>query len=301
MEMKKQLIVGLPGTGKTTFLAALWQVVESEEVPGSLLVSEVHGIRDHLNRIRQKWLCYQELERTRIPSERVVSFRLRDPQSNNLVELSLPDLSGETFRLQWETRQWTTEFERLASDTTGALVFLHPRTIIEPVRIDSVVEALATALEEGGQSAELPPMAPEGTALNSAEDANAKPTVEPWSPVHTPTQVKLVEILQFLRSGPFVNRTLPIAVIVSAWDLVTTGETPSQWVGKRLPLLDQFLRANVEAIPFTVFGVSAQGADLSKADELQNHVRASDRIIVTPSDLSTTHDITAPLKWLLER
>jgi len=301
MEIEKQLVIGLPGTGKTTFLAALWQVVESEEVPGSLVVSEVHGIRDHLNRIREAWLNCQELERTRIPAEKVVSFRLRNPQSDKVVELSLPDLSGETYQLQWQTRQWTPEFEKLASESCGALLFVHPRTIVEPVRIDANIEAMAAALEKGNGTVESTEPVSGSAHLHSTEATNLTATIESWSPAHTPTQVKLVEILQFLRARPFMNRVLPIAVIVSAWDLITDGQTPTEWVEKRLPLLYQFLRANAEAIPLEIFGISAQGGDLSRADELQNHIKTSDRIIVTALDHLPTHDITAPLKWLQGR
>ena len=124
---------------------------------------------------------------------------------------------------------------------------------------------------------------------------------EPWSPALTPTQVKLVEILQFLRVRAFLNRPLPLALIVSAWDLIQNGEVPSLWFKKRLPLLSQFLEANAETTPFTVFGISAQGGELARANDLQKHTRASDRIVVTAQQATTAHDITAPLKWLLER
>ena len=244
----------MPGTGKTTFLAALWQVVESEEVPGSLVVSEVSGIRDHLNRIREAWLNCQEQERTIIPAEKVVSFRLRNPETGQVVELSLPDLSGETFKLQWETRQMAPEFHQLASGCSGALLFVHPHTVQEPVRIDATIDSLAAAIEEvpaGGVDAgsqperlgQLPAQLP-GQQLSTADQ------VEPWSALHAPTQVKIVEILQFLLAGPFVNRRLPIALIVSAWDLISGGQAPLRWIKERLPLLYQFLCANEESIPF---------------------------------------------------
>jgi hypothetical protein len=261
----------------------------------------VHGIRDHLNRIRADWLNCQQLERTKIPAEKEVSFRLRHTQKQEVVELSLPDLSGETFRLQWETRQWTLAFEKLASATSGVLLFVHPRAIDKPVRIDATVEIMTAAIEAGDESVGSSVPLSGNTHVHSAQETDPTAIIESWSPAHTSTQVQLVEILQFLRARPFLNRTLPIAVIVSAWDLVTIGHTPSDWVEKRLPLLHQFLRANAEAIPSTIFGISAQGGDLSKADELQKHIKASDRIIVTAPDRSTTHDITAPLKWLLER
>lgn len=299
------LITGLPETGKTTFLAALWHVIESEEVPGSLIVSEVHGIRDYLNKIREDWLNCEALERTKIAVQKNVSFRLRDVQTGKVLELSMPDLSGETFRLQWESRQWTGEFEKLASESSGVLLFMHPRTIVEPVRIDSV-EPLVAVLEEGNGSEtlnSLPNSAsrPQPGDPGSQHSFGGETTTKPWSAADTATQVKVVEILQFLRARPFIDRLLPVVVVVSAWDLISGDKKPGGWLRERLPLLHQFLEANTGTVPFVVFGISAQGAELSEAKELQQHIKASDRIIVTMPDGSTNHDITAPLKWLLER
>jgi hypothetical protein len=297
MEMKKQLLVGLPGAGKTTFLAALWQVVESEEVPGSLVVSEVHGIRDHLNKIRETWVKCQPFERTRIPAEKMVSFRLKHPQSGDIVELALPDLSGETFKLQWEKHEWTSDFEKLASESSGVLLFIHPSTIEEPVRIDPTLDCLAATLDNGDVGAK----ASDSESSPQKEQSFPSAIVEEWTPEKTPAQVKLVEILQFLRFRPFADRILPVAVVVSAWDLIADGNNATSWLEKRLPLFAQFLQANREEIPSAVFGISAQGGELSKAAQLQHHINASNRIIVSAPDRSTTHDITAPIKWLLER
>src|SRR4051794_12749587 len=89
-EVVHQLILGLPGSGKTTFIAALWHVIESDEVEGALKLAEVHGVRDYLNGIRKNWLDCQDLERTRIGSEHEVSFRLRDASTGSISELILP-------------------------------------------------------------------------------------------------------------------------------------------------------------------------------------------------------------------
>jgi hypothetical protein len=291
MEVKKLLIAGLPGSGKTTFLAALWHVVESEEVEDSLVISEVHGVRDHLNLIREQWLNCQELERTKISAEKLVSFRLRDRTNNKVVEVTLPDLSGETFRHQWESRQWTAEFDALASQSSGVALFIHPRTVIEPTRIDSGTAAMMDALS------------PESVALSrgDAPGTNSELAINPWSATETCTQVKLVEILQFLKNRAFVGLPLPVAIVISAWDLIKDESTPPSWLQKRLPLLDQFLKANVESLPFQVFGVSALGDELAQAASLQKHDKASDRIIVTETAEKASHDITIPLKWLLGR
>jgi hypothetical protein len=40
--------MGLPRAGKTTFLAALWDIVETEKVAGSLILKGVEGDTRHL-------------------------------------------------------------------------------------------------------------------------------------------------------------------------------------------------------------------------------------------------------------
>ena len=85
----------------------------------------------------------------------------------------------------------------------------------------------------------------------------------PWSPALMPDRRARVDLLQAVldvRPEP-----LPIAVIVSAWDLVGPG-SPQQWLAEHAPLVDQFLRNHPARLPHAVFGVSAQGGDFSTHD-----------------------------------
>lgn len=277
----RQLFVGLPNSGKTTFLAALWHVAETGDIPLSLRVSQLHGERDHLNKIREQWLRCKPLERTTIPAERIVSLKLRSPISGQETELFLPDLSGETFNLHWKTRQWSLEFDRLASESQGCLLFVHPRRVNEPVRINAAIDRMASVIGE------------------TEEERDLESIPLPWDPDSAPTQVKLVELVQFLRLRPFFGRPLRIAVIVSAWDLVDGSERPELWLKMRLPLLHQYLTANAGELSFRVYGVSAQGGELSEAGRLQLLNSPSERIIITGTDAGV-HDITAPIRWLME-
>ncbi len=281
----KQLLVGLPSTGKTTFLAALWHVVESSEVPEALRLVRLHGIRDHLNKIRQDWLNCKPLERTLPAAEKTVSMTLTEPGQDRTTELFLPDISGESFRRQWEDKQWTKEFNDLACEAIGALLFVHPGTVIPPEKIGSGTKKMSAALA-----------AEENELTNQEEDEEQ---ASPWTPDKTPTQVKLVELLQYLLSGPFSSRELRLAVVVSAWDLVLKdGHSPQKWLDIRLPLLAQFLKANCDTCRTRVYGVSAQGGELQQADQLRRHMKASRRIIISGPDCHA-HDITEPIRWIM--
>lgn len=281
----KQLLVGLPGTGKTTFLAALWHVVETAEVPEALRLVKLHGSRDHLNKIRKDWLKCRQLDRTVPAAEKTVSMILIEPGQDRTTELFLPDISGESFRRQWEDKLWTKEFNDLACEAIGALLFVHPRNVIPPEKIGPETNEMTAALA--------------GDEHKSTGQEGSTEQPIPWTPDSAPTQVKVVELLQYLLSGPFSSRELRLAVMISAWDLILEdGHSPQKWLETRLPLLDQFLKANCDTCKSRVYGISAQGGELQQAVQLRRHIKASGRIIIVGPDCHT-HDITEPIRWVM--
>lgn len=279
MRASKQLLIGLPNSGKTTFLIALWHVVESGEVPGSLRLIELHGNVEHLNTLRREWLACKPLPRTTKAAEKLVSMRLGDAHVSVVAEVFFPHLSGESFREQFEERRCSREYYDLAREAAGALLFVQPSEIVEPIRIDTADRMIA----EVGSDAE----------------AGTVEEVEQWSPGRAPTQVKLVELLQFF-ADMTSDRPLKIVVIVSAWDLVVQeGRTPRQWLAYHLPLVDQFLRAGGDTFFAKVYGVSAQGGRLPEESErLLQEARHSERIIVQDED-RRSQDLSAPVRWIM--
>jgi hypothetical protein len=286
----KQLVLGLPGSGKTTFLAALWYLVVWGEVATALRLDRLHGNREHLNRIANDWLSCRPVERTPVGAETIVSMQLvttdrgdDGPGGAAGAEVFFPDMSGELFNLQWKERRCSREYYRLVREASGVLLFVHPNTVIEPVRIDEVagiVEEL-TAGQGPGPVDDAPP--------------------RPWDPDRAPTQVKLVELLQFLVREPFALPRARVAVIVSAWDLVGDDAAPTGWLAARLPLLDQYLRGNEERFSVRVYGVSAQGGDLGRDTERLLRETAPARRIGVVGEENRPHDLTAPVRWLMGR
>jgi hypothetical protein len=275
----RQLVLGLPGTGKTTFLAALWYLVVWGEVATALRLDRLHGNREHLNRISNAWLSCRAMERTPIGSETLVSMRLVDTDTGERTEVFFPDMSGELFNLQWKERRCSRAHYRLAREASGVILFVHPGTVFEPVRID-----------------EVSPLVEEIGPVGAGEEAIHRS----WDADRSPTQVKLVDLLQCLVREPFAIPQVRIAVIVSAWDLVEgDADSPAGWLATRLPLVDQYLRATPERFAVRVYGVSAQGGDLGRDGErlLQEGVPAK-RIVVV-QDGHRSHDLTAPVRWVM--
>lgn len=285
----KQLIIGLPATGKTTFLAALWHVVTSKELPDSLQLLRLEGNRKHLNIIRTAWLQFREVGRTVSTTEEIVSMKLGQPGANDHAQLVFPDLSGESFRKQWVERKWTREYADLVADASGILLFVHPLKVTAPVRIDVAIQEVVATLAD------------DDDRIEDAKAVDDESTLPEWKPAQAPTQVQLVELLQFIDWRRNDGTIIPVAVVISAWDLmVGTYPSPAHWLSQRMPLLDQYMKANSEQFPSRVYGISAQGAPLEgDVAALQQRERQSERIIVVGEGCSP-HDITAPVKWLME-
>jgi len=296
--MSKLVAIGLPETGKTTFLAALWHVTESEDVQGSLRLERISEEAKHLNNIRNEWLSFQRVTRTIPGQEQPVSLLLRNEQGA-VGQVAFPDLSGEEFEKAWTERNWPRIYDEHITTARGFLLFIHPGTVKEPTSIADMQKLAEAAFPDDAEP-----------DANSAIVRDSEKTVEAqkeWDPENAPTQVQLVDVLQFIYQRSKAQLPIRLAIIVSAWDVVKNrvgneyvGETGAEdWLKARLPYLDQFLRANPEFLTVRIYAVSAQGGDL-KADreELLRFKRTADRIFIEGRDCAP-HDISEPIRWCL--
>lgn len=279
------LFVGLPGSGKTTFLAALWHVLEDRSSATSLRLKELSVDRAYLNQITADWRACSQVQRTKLEPEELVVLRL-EGAAGGAFDLTIPDLSGEAFEQQLVDRKMSMSHDELVQQATGLVLFVHPHVKEGPqLTYSRQLQATIDGASHGGVGAD-------GSGSG----------IEPWSVEKLPTQVKLVELLQFvLERAP---RNVRVAVVLSAWDLVESRATlaPHDYLTREMPLLRQFLDSNSDLLEYAVFGVSAQGGDITVAKEKQALLELDDalkRIKVRHSD-DTSKDITKPIAWLLE-
>jgi hypothetical protein len=279
------MIAGLPGSGKTTFLAALWHLVtERDEATALALGKLIEGDVSHLNAIAAQWRNAKVQERT--PANRRVLMSLE--QSGKPMRLGFPDVSGEVFVRMWEDRDCDPDLVSMLQARSVAL-FVHSDTIQAP---RWVIDEVALAEDMG--------IATQGG-----------PVVE-WTPRSSPTQVQLVDILQSLRSPPLDVGPRRLAVMLSAWDKAEGEQMPPDaFLAAKLPLLDQYLRQDADGWAWRVYGISAQGGDYdavppdkpvthpsAAAEALRSLDRASQRIRVVHGT-QNSHDLTEPLAWLM--
>jgi GTPase SAR1 family protein len=275
------LFIGLPGSGKTTFLAALWHVLDDRSSTTALKLTKLSGDRTYLNQIAKEWRECSQVPRTNLQTEQVVILHLYGNGFGSF-DLSIPDLAGEAFKQQLMERRMTHHHDVFVQEATGLMLFLHP----------DVQKGIQLTMERRIE-AELPG-AHEGDTTSASASLN-----NTWSSEFLPTQVKLVELLQFILER--TQRKLQIAVVVSAWDLVEDLGSPHEFVARQLPLFQQFLEANEDNFHYSIFGVSAQGGDITVDTQKQTLLGLDDALkrIKVRQDQQTDHDITKPIAWLL--
>jgi len=309
MSDNRYMVFGFQGSGKTTYAAALWHLLDSREIPTVLVKGKHIGEFHYLDEIAQSWCEGWRVERTKSDQMEDVQINLLHPKSATELVLEFTDLPGEKFENAFSTRLCTPALVDLVKDASGLLLFVSAERKIDGVTIldalgpmvkaDEAADApLASATTSGREVGPAPDV---GSATILPPAASEEP---PWNPDDTPLQVRLVDLLQAMQAVPFGKMPFKVAVIVSAWDL-TDEPSAEVWLGKRYPLLDQYLRNGQGATDVRIYGVSAQGGQLSKKgqrpgpdrERLLALNRASERIEIVGRDV-LEHDLTCPLLWL---
>ncbi|MBB3452564.1 hypothetical protein FHT86_000820 [Rhizobium sp. BK313] len=282
-ETIRHVVMGLQSTGKTTFAAALWYLVDSGQVPTSLKRGLHIGDHAYLERLAQIWADGWRVPRTSQQELAQIAMNLRDPKSGSNIALKFVDLAGETFERAYASREMSKDAAGEFTDVGGLMLFVSAGHVRDDVTL------LDMAPYVGDTSEDVP------------EDESM---VEDFDPAKTPRQVQLVDLLQSFSDVPVNCRPEHIAVIISAWDLGPDHDDPQRWLREEMPLLDQYLRNS--RVATRVYGVSAQGGEVpEQGDEtgkgdrerLLQLSKASERIRIVGNGASE-HDLTHPVRWL---
>ncbi|WP_219097713.1 hypothetical protein [Pseudomonas sp. UMAB-40] len=278
--MMHQLIVGMPNSGKSTFIAALRHLFVANEVHTELELTGLADNEAHLNRLEDDWLACKRVSRTKPNTEGWVQFNVRDRQSGVESMLSIPDLRGEAFEQPACSGQCNRELYDALVKTDGILLFTNADREDDMLLISDLMDILG------------PP--------EPADSSDDSPKADAFKPENMPEEVKVVEFLQVANRRPLNPRTRKVAVMISAWDVVsTTGRTPEDWFLEHRPMLAQFLNSNTVLWDTRIYGISAQGGKLPQMKaSLEKVARPSERIMVVGHG-AQQHDLSAPLSWLM--
>ena len=279
-------IVGLPSSGKTTFLAALWHLLTENDIDTQLRLKDIQaGNNAYLTGIANRWRQALIQERTQQTGNQNVQINLTNRDGNQDLQVNFPDVAGETHRDMWENRTCSPDIvEMLCSESV--LLFVNADTIKQPKWV----------VDEVAQMQQM------GIPLAEGEDID-------WAPHMSPTQVQVVELLQLLTETPFDIGPRQLNILLSAWDRVAAeGLSPSEYLEQRLPLLHQYILSNQQTWTFSVSGLSAQGGvyddperpdqTTDEAERLRELDQPSERIKLI-NHAGETEDLTLPFVSLV--
>ncbi len=129
------VMLGLPRSGRSTFLAALWHQMVSGEVATALTSARLPANREFLNKLRDAWLTCEEVKWNPAGLEPHALLHLRLTSTGREVDLSLSDVASDVLARQWIDRQIPAAYMEQVRRAIGLLLFVHGNQVIAPARI----------------------------------------------------------------------------------------------------------------------------------------------------------------------
>lgn len=253
--------MGLPSSGKSTFIAALYHRLRQPAGPWRL--SRLPDERDYLIDVEEQWLSLSPLGRSGHHGPK--NIQLEIVADTDEFQLNIPDIVGEDYAIAWESGDWSDPVLGAIKQSQGILLC---------IRSDIVTEATLIEVAPKAQS-------------------RIDEVRKPWEPKDAPTQAILCDLLEQVREIR-LGHMPSLAILVTAWDAVAqVGLAPDDWLAWQLPLLSQWLRSQPD-VTYRVFGISSQGGDVRKHEVQKELAQFPDERPIPKNG----HDLTAPLEWL---
>ena len=303
MDKKKVFMIGMPSSGKTTYLASLCRLLlyGGQETGWKLDVKDVPEGFERVQILIKNINSYKAVKRTYGLELNNVALSLYN-QNQEWMQFVVPDSSGEIFRdLVYDRRIASNIMDHIV-ESDMLLFFINVNTMIWEERIKlGEKSAIKQLNEEQGdkvtQSAE--DIVEEYARDRENEQIKSKEQVKNKEKEQKKynNQSALVELLQIIIY--LVPHSLNIRFVISAWDLVEKEfkqdkVTPKEYIKIKLPLLYQYLEFNPKLIDYEIWGVSAQGGDFDDEDDLKKlqSNNGEDYICVVDSKADTSKDLT---------
>jgi hypothetical protein len=263
-------LVGLPATGKTTYIAALWAYLRSGAPEAKYRVPVVPKDTAYLNAIATAWATGSDMPRSSPGATDTVEFTI-EIEDSDPVTVVLPDLPGELF---------LNAVRRPSIDAAPAEAVLTSDLLLLFVNGQRATTFAPVGDQEPPTATSVPP-----------DDEIVEFAI---GNLDTDTlNAELLERLRYLLR----DRPMPtIVVVVSAWDVLEEAfPSPAAWLEKQQPMTAQYLDALGTKTTIGIVGVSAQGADYGD-EPLIHHKPVADRAWGR-ADEATKTDIAGPLLW----
>jgi hypothetical protein len=279
------IMVGLPDSGKTNYLAALWDALQKGKGRLSAPIPP-----DEITYVEEALACQSRGEFAPRSDKNIeesrkdfsVAVRLKNQPDIPTIDIVVPDITGELWKGAVETTEIAPEWMAELEGAAGAVLFIRLQSESNSAPLDWVTtERLLTASKP-----------------TEADERKSK---------SIPTQIALCELLRFL------EYTLPpkqedgkprVAVAVTAWDIMdaeTAAKGAAAFLRKEYPLFSGRLN-DIESLDVAVFGVSACGGDFNDPifkDQFLKGEVAGYVVVGAGKSLVVEPDVTVPVAWVL--
>ena len=267
MSERRVMLLGLPETGKSTFIGTLWHFVEEPSIE-YVREASLPGERRHAQELAEHVRELTEITRTHHDADERFEVPVEFPRSGT-VTLVIPDRSGEQLEGLVQRRVWPELLREEVVQASAVMLFVHPSVITPPLELH------------------LLPGVPSGEEALEYKNPSAC------------TAAQLIDGLEEVLEAMRDRWPVRVAVVISAFDLAD-GDTPEQWLDLRLPAIASMLRNDPARVQSAVFGVCAQGGAREDAEEVKQrgdlHERAWARS-AGGSDIPFSEPVGWALGW----
>lgn len=281
------LIAGLPDSGKSTYIGALWYVLQNDVDKIQLsLVSSTDNLPENtkqLNTLSKTWHNVEDMDRTSNDVPNSISLILKRQGDDNEFTLNLPDFKGESIRAI-VTKNHPKELDDWCEKADGLIFMISD--ISHGIFEDDFIS--------------------DDDEVDDTNKLSQPPQLEPKS--ITPATLNMI-LLKYLKEK---LQTDKVVICLSAWDKVEKEckSSPEDYLKNNSPALYNFICYHFPAATF--YGLSAQGdsyryeseAETKKVskeckEDLQKRMRSGKRAYIYDGK-EKSFDITKPIFKLLE-
>lgn len=281
------LLIGGPDSGKTNYLARLWEALRDRK--GDLIAprapTDIAYVEEALAHLLQGSFAPRSdkgLEEAEYGFN--IPVKLRETDEEATTEISVPDVSGELWKKAVESGELSPGWMDRLNAISGALLFVRIGSEETFAHLDWVTSARILRM----------------SSVQVTDEEVKK----------VPTQVALCELLRFIehiltKSGPRKIRPR-VALLITAWDMLDQERAaagPFTYIKHEFPLLAGRM-SDVTAFEVRAFGVSVVGGDFVepafKKQFLQSELKDAGYIVQdTDGYVEKKSDITIPVGWVV--
>jgi hypothetical protein len=282
------MLIGGPDSGKTNFLARLWEALRAREgvLQAPAVPTEIKYVEDALAHLLQGHFAPRSDKTLEEGESFAVPVVASANPGGDRFQIVVPDVVGELWKRAVETCELPERWMNDLASASGALLFVRIGSDQNKEPLDWVTAA----------------------KLLRMEGAQAKP--DDGEKREIPTQVSLCELLRFMEHGLGTANggTRPrVAVLITAWDRLDAERAsagPTAYLAVEYPLLAGRLK-DISKFDVRVFGVSVVGGDfvdeVFKQRFFAQNLRSSGYVVEEiKGRVERKQDLTLPVAWVVK-